>query len=629
MAELYDFIKNRTPINFIDLFAGAGGISEGFLQAFTDDKYFNFVLASDINENCELTHRVRYNYQLGIDVKFLTEDIMSNNFIKRLIEIIPKNLIGNIDVVTGGPSCQSFSLSGRRRRYDKRDNLFLHYLKVIKLLHPKYFVMENVEGILTKDHGKFKDAVMNEIRSIIDDAEVPAMRTYIEKLLNNRHASDFVRKCFVAKFNLEVAEGDAEKEIRNTYFALIENQYKNLTKKLDLKTSASNKDINTIRHGLLFLNRCEERDAIMSALVHEKTACNIDKDHIASGINEFLSTLEDERIIKKIVTSFDRVPEFARYPEEVDELKQMVLLYGYSLEEVFCVLGSYSQEDGSQDEFNTLLDRIHLYRIDKPITVLSSDYGVPQNRVRALFIGCRKDQKLITEIPATITADEKVSVYEAIHDLDFIGNGEKITEYRHVKDDTELDNLLIKRGIDGHPTTKGGNTYCEWSRIGRLSHRFTLEPSFYVRYLCDLEDESAHMHQELYNHQTSNQTAEVRQRLEMIAQNGGYTDECKALLEKEGIFSNKRNYAILDPKGQSPTVVTLPDDFIHYAAHRAPTVRELARLQTFDDSFVFQGKRTTGGDKRKSEVPQYTMVGNAVPPLMARAIGNVILENIK
>ena len=55
----------------------------------------------------------------------------------------------------------------------------------------------------------------------------------------------------------------------------------------------------------------------------------------------------------------------------------------------------------------------------------------------------------------------------------------------------------------------------------------------------------------------------------------------------------------------------------------------MARLQSFDDSFVFQGKRSTGGDKRKSEVPQYTLVGNAVPPLMARAIAMEILKQIQ
>lgn len=50
----------------------------------------------------------------------------------------------------------------------------------------------------------------------------------------------------------------------------------------------------------------------------------------------------------------------------------------------------------------------------------------------------------------------------------------------------------------------------------------------------------------------------------------------------------------------------------------------MARFQSFDDSFVFLGKRTTGGEKRKEEVPQYTQVGNAVPPLLARAIAQQV-----
>ena len=62
----------------------------------------------------------------------------------------------------------------------------MHYLNVIRQLRPKYFVMENVTGILTKNEGKFKDAVMSEIRSIIDDAEVPAMLTYLRGLMGRK-----------------------------------------------------------------------------------------------------------------------------------------------------------------------------------------------------------------------------------------------------------------------------------------------------------------------------------------------------------------------------------------------------------------------------------------------------------
>ena len=52
---------------------------------------------------------------------------------------------------------------------------------------------------------------------------------------------------------------------------------------------------------------------------------------------------------------------------------------------------------------------------------------------------------------------------------------------------------------------------------------------------------------------------------------------------------------------------------------RALPVREMARLQSFDDSFVFQGKRSTGGNKENSEIPQFTLVGNAVPSIIGKS----------
>ncbi|MNW70780.1 Modification methylase AplI [compost metagenome] len=55
----------------------------------------------------------------------------------------------------------------------------------------------------------------------------------------------------------------------------------------------------------------------------------------------------------------------------------------------------------------------------------------------------------------------------------------------------------------------------------------------------------------------------------------------------------------------------------------------MARIQSFDDSFEFLGKRTTGGPRRRVEVPQYTQVGNAVPPLLARAIALEVMRAIK
>jgi len=78
------FTNYGKSYSFIDFFAGAGGFSEGFLQAESKNKSFNFLLGSDINENCELTHVVRYNHQLGLDAEFLCQDITEFDFQKNL-----------------------------------------------------------------------------------------------------------------------------------------------------------------------------------------------------------------------------------------------------------------------------------------------------------------------------------------------------------------------------------------------------------------------------------------------------------------------------------------------------------------------------------------------------------------
>lgn len=75
----------------------------------------------------------------------------------------------------------------------------------------------------------------------------------------------------------------------------------------------------------------------------------------------------------------------------------------------------------------------------------------------------------------------------------------------------------------------------------------------------------------------------------------------------------------------SPTVVSLPDDYVHPKEPRTLTVRELARFQSFPDSFEFRAKETTGSMRRRFEVPQYTQVGNAVPPKLAEAVGRRIM----
>ena len=100
-----------------------------------------------------------------------------------------------------------------------------------------------------------------------------------------------------------------------------------------------------------------------------------------------------------------------------------------------------------------------------------------------------------------------------------------------------------------------------------------------------------------------------------ITPDDGYVDNLK-----------RRGVTVLDANSQAPTITSIPDELVHYEEPRILTVREQARIQSFPDWFEFKGKYTSGGKLRKKEVPRYTQVGNAVPPLFAEQVGRALME---
>ena len=92
----------------------------------------------------------------------------------------------------------------------------------------------------------------------------------------------------------------------------------------------------------------------------------------------------------------------------------------------------------------------------------------------------------------------------------------------------------------------------------------------------------------------------------------------RAFMESLGTKKDKK--VLIDPDAPVSTITTHPDEFIHYKHPRNVTVREMARLQSFPDNFVFRGRYTINGPRRRFDVARCSQVGNAVPPLLAQGV---------
>ncbi len=232
----------------------------------------------------------------------------------------------------------------------------------------------------------------------------------------------------------------------------------------------------------------------------------------------------------------------------------------------------------------------------------ASDFGVPQTRPRFIMIAIRNDQPKLEREPFTFITDS-LSRFREIRNLDSckIGVSEAIS-------DLEIGTQKLKPSVDSSGFKQirydGGRCLTNYQKLMRQDVNQNFEPN---------------------SLRLANHKEHTRIRFQKIL------DECprgvrlsKEYREKFGM--KKQSFTPLHPSKLAKTVTTLPDDMIHYKEPRILTVRENARLQSFPDWFNFYGKYTTGGQRRKHECPRYTQVGNAVPPLMAEAIGNALLH---
>ncbi|MBR5485409.1 MAG: DNA cytosine methyltransferase [Oscillospiraceae bacterium] len=138
--------------NIMDLFAGVGGLSYGFSKL----PEFNIIAANEIEKDISIAYTLNHP-----EVKMLNCDITD---ITR--EILDEVLEGKkIDIVVGGPPCQSYSTLGKRQ-IDDRANLFMQYKRILEILQPRAFVFENVVGILSMDKGRLFKQIQAEFENL-------------------------------------------------------------------------------------------------------------------------------------------------------------------------------------------------------------------------------------------------------------------------------------------------------------------------------------------------------------------------------------------------------------------------------------------------------------------------------
>lgn len=139
-------------ITAVDLFSGAGGMTQGFVDA-----------------GVSVLFGVEHDYHAAQTYMANFKHPMMNNDIQSLDANELVNQYGKVDIVFGGPPCQGFSMAGKRDNKDPRNSLFMDYLRFVKAFEPKYFVMENVPGILTMktESGEYvKDIIVSECSKI-------------------------------------------------------------------------------------------------------------------------------------------------------------------------------------------------------------------------------------------------------------------------------------------------------------------------------------------------------------------------------------------------------------------------------------------------------------------------------
>ena len=248
--------------------------------------------------------------------------------------------------------------------------------------------------------------------------------------------------------------------------------------------------------------------------------------------------------------------------------------------------------------------------------VRAKDYGVPQNRPRVLIIGIHRSVSLPS---ANLIRKSKETIIEptAVDDNWLPARGD--LRYPHLGD-------LLGDLVDG----TGRNS----AELKDASYWKPAESDIQKWLRTKQDGTLMDVGHTLEEQEYSKHKPHVLKKFIFMQGNGGRIHHT----HKTKKFAQRLLKEYWPADGPFITATSLPDDYVHYSEPRTLTVREWARLQTFPDWYVFKGPRTTGGRRRAGDpskgdwsrdVPRYTQIGNAVPVLLAKALGQHFIKLLK
>lgn len=228
-----------------------------------------------------------------------------------------------------------------------------------------------------------------------------------------------------------------------------------------------------------------------------------------------------------------------------------------------------------------------------------SKFGIPQKRTRFILVGIQNDY---------LNKNSKIN---------------KDTFFEEIKNNKEK--FLINKKLVVNPTLENAISDLLQSKGQIESDTPNFKAGVYGEATSEYQKYvRKHMKNEskVDSHRFAKHTEIVKNRFQ-IALN----ENLSSSMFRERFQLKKSSTKILEGNKPTPTITTLPDDYIHYCEPRIMTVREYARIQSFPDTYQFKGKYTTGGKRRTQEVPRYSQIGNAIPPLFGEQAG-IILKSL-